>query len=62
MQALDTVSSLGSDELAAVLAEAEVQRPGARIAFAAALKHEAQQLAALSSRAFAAADRLAGQK
>lgn len=57
--ALKAVASLEGDDLEVVLRAAEVQRPGVRQALCAAFEAEAQRLAELSRRAFAAADRLA---
>lgn len=58
-QALANVIDLSAEELEAVLHAAEAQRPGVRLALCAAFEAEAQRLAELSRRAFAAADRLA---
>ena len=57
--ALKAVASLEGDDLEVVLRAAEAQRPGVRQALCAAFEAEAQRLAELSRRAFAAADRLA---
>ncbi|MGU3666167.1 hypothetical protein ACLBX9_18440 [Methylobacterium sp. A49B] len=59
MAALEAVASLDGDDLEVVLRTAEAQRPGVRQALCAAFEAEAQRLAELSRRAFAAADRLA---
>ncbi|MCJ2069090.1 hypothetical protein MKK75_09795 [Methylobacterium sp. J-030] len=58
-RALASVLDLSAGELEAVLCAAEAQRPGVRHALGAAFEAEAQRLADLSRRAFAAADRLA---
>ena len=60
-RALDAVLSLDLGEVGAVLALAEAQRAGVTTALAAAFEAEAVHLAALSQRAYAAADRLTGE-
>lgn len=57
--ALDAVIGLAGAELEAVLAVAEVDRPGVRTALRAAFEAEAHRYAGLARQAFAAADRLA---
>jgi hypothetical protein len=57
--ALDAIASLEGADLEAVLAVAEMSRPGVRIALRDAFETEAHRYECLSRRAFAAADRLA---
>lgn len=57
-RALNAVMALESGEVGAVLALAEARRSGVGAALAIAFEAEARHLAALSRRAYAAADRI----
>ena len=60
-RALDAVMGCEDAEIGTVLALAEAQRAGVRAALARAFEAEAARFAALSQRAYAAADRLAAR-